>query len=97
GHVGADAQGVASGVLDFELTQIQFRLAARQQTHTGALGGETDCKAFADTSSGARHQYRDSLEGVHTITVVQIAAEGRARERFRPSRVRAATGLLVPR
>ncbi len=35
-HVGAQPQGVAAGLLDFELGQVEFRLAPGQQPHAGS-------------------------------------------------------------
>jgi hypothetical protein len=63
-------------MLDFQLTQVQLRFAARQQTDAGSIGGEAHCQAFADAAPGPSHQYRDSLEGVHYITLVQIQVGG---------------------
>jgi hypothetical protein len=40
GNVGADSQRVASGVLDFQMRQVQFSLAAREQRHAISGGRE---------------------------------------------------------
>ena len=56
-HVGAQAQGVAAGLLDFELGEIQFRLAACQQPDTRSGLRESQGQPFSDSASGAGDQY----------------------------------------
>ena len=65
GDIGADAQRVAAGVLDFQMRQVQFRLAAREQRHTIPGGGKSDGQSFADASSGSRDKHTGVGQSFH--------------------------------
>src|ERR1700683_3079872 len=55
--VGANAQGVAAGMLNLQMRPIQLRLAAGQQSHLGSSGSESEGQPFADATSSARDQH----------------------------------------
>jgi hypothetical protein len=38
-------------MFDFQMAEIQFRFAARQQTHARAFGRETHREPFSDSTS----------------------------------------------
>jgi len=64
-HVGADAESGAPGVLDFQLGQIQFRLAASQEAYARALGRESYGQPLADAAAGAGDEYTFIFERIH--------------------------------
>jgi hypothetical protein len=49
-HVGAQPQGVAAGLLDFELGQVQLRLASGQQPHAGSGLRQSQREPLPDAS-----------------------------------------------
>ena len=53
-HVGADAQSVSTGMFDFELSQIQLGLAARQQPDARALRRKADRQPLPDSPGRRR-------------------------------------------
>jgi hypothetical protein len=53
---GADAQGVAPAVFDFQIGQIQLRLTSGQQAYAGPGQRETKSDAFADPAARTRNQ-----------------------------------------
>jgi hypothetical protein len=61
-HIGANAQRGASGVLDLQVAQVQFCLASRQQSHSGAALGESDGQAFPDSAPRPGYQNRNRLK-----------------------------------
>ena len=56
---------VASGVFDFQVRQVQFRFAARQQRHTIPSGRKADRQTFTDATSRARDENAGILHSVH--------------------------------
>ena len=55
--VGAHAQGVASAVLDFQMSGVEFGLAASQQSDAGAEVCKSDGEALSDAA--ARTGYKN--------------------------------------
>ena len=56
-HVGADPQRVAAGLLDLQFRQVEFGLAARQQSDPRARLRESHREPFPDSASGAGDQH----------------------------------------
>jgi hypothetical protein len=50
-NVGAEAEGVAAGVLDFEVAEVELGFTAGEESDAGALAGEADGQAFADSAA----------------------------------------------
>ena len=67
-HIGAQAQRLSACLLDFQLGQIEFRLAARQQPHARPLGRKSHCQAFADAAAGAGDQNALPFDGIQEIS-----------------------------
>ena len=65
GDVGADAQRVSTGMLDFQMRQVQFGFAAREQRHAISRLREPERQTFADASSGPRYQHTGVGQSVH--------------------------------
>ena len=61
--IGAESQRRAAGVLNLEFGQIQLRLAARQQAHARAGGGEAQREALADAPAASGDQHSLVLYG----------------------------------
>jgi hypothetical protein len=60
-NIGSDAQSGTTGMFDFEMTQIELGFAARQESYSRALSGESDSEAFPDPASRTGYQHRHSL------------------------------------
>jgi hypothetical protein len=58
-HVGADAEGNASGMFDFEFGEVEFRRAAGEQSDAGSGRSETHGQAFPN--SPARTGYQNTF------------------------------------
>src|SRR5262249_51865167 len=56
-HVGANAERVAAGLLDFQFGQVQFGLASREQSDSGAGLRKADREPLPDSPPGAGNQY----------------------------------------
>jgi hypothetical protein len=63
--VGANAQGVAAGVFDLQVRQVQLGLAARQQSYPIPGGGKPDRQPLADASSGSRNKHTGVGQSFH--------------------------------
>jgi hypothetical protein len=59
GDIGADAKGIAAGVFDFQMRQIQFRLAASKQAYSIAGGRKPDRQPLTDASARTRYEHAD--------------------------------------
>jgi len=55
---------------DFEMAQIDFRFASRQQPYLGASGGESDGQTLSDSAPGTGYQNRHFTQSVHTLTLL---------------------------
>jgi len=64
-HIGADAQGGAAGVLNFEFGQVQFRLAPGEQTDPRAGRGKPQRQPFAHTAARPGDQDPLLLQRMH--------------------------------
>jgi hypothetical protein len=69
--VGADAESGSAGVLDFEVTEVEFGFASRDESYAGAVGREANGKALANAASRAGNQHGHAVKGGHVITLVQ--------------------------
>ena len=54
--VGAEAMRNAAGVFDFEFGEIEFALAAADESDADASSGESNGQAFSDSTPGASDQ-----------------------------------------
>jgi hypothetical protein len=54
-------------MLNFEVCQVQFRLATGEQSDFGAGGSESKGQPFTDTTAGARYQNTRVGQRMHPI------------------------------
>ena len=64
--VGADAQSVSAGMFNFQVGEIQFAFAARQQRDAVSGSGESDCQPLSDAPSGSRYEHTGVGQGLQT-------------------------------
>ena len=56
-NVGQDFRCGAAGVADFQMAEIDFRFAARQQADLRAARRESDGQTFSDSAARARYEH----------------------------------------
>ena len=72
GDVGANAERIAAGVLDLQVRQIQFSLAASQQRHAISGGGKADRQPLADASTGPGDEHTGIGQSFHRADSFQF-------------------------
>jgi hypothetical protein len=72
GNVGSDAKGVASGVFDFQMRQVQLSLAARKQRDAIPGGREPERQTFSDTSPGSSYEHTGIGQRIHRGRFLQF-------------------------
>ncbi len=88
--VAAKAHGHTAGIFDFDLSRIQFTLAAAKQTDPCTRLRKSDCEAFSNSSSGAGDQ--DSCILLGTQRGILYRRQGHAGTRpDRPGHFQSAT------
>ena len=74
-HVRPQLDGYTAGLLNLQLRQVQFGLAARQQPNPGPRFGEAHGQTLADAASRARDQNTLVFEGAAQGSVLHVGVE----------------------
>jgi hypothetical protein len=94
GDVGSNAEGVAAGVLDLQMRQVQLGFASGEQADPVAGRGETDRQSLSDSTARSRDKHAGIGQSGHARESFQFTLVQTVGDRKKPDRKKSGQTVL---